>query len=311
MKKNRYCFRCLQEIQVLDEAHYGLHRSCFEVWFQNALEPFSNNLELPVFSSLMLKSTDNVSLSASMLTSNFQGRYKKYSAILGTKHYILKVQEDDYPELPATEYLCNQIAELFGIPVPNYYFVQFGINEKNISSFVVENFMTALAGANLKHIYHYFGDLEDGLNCETIIKIIRNNSTEKNDIKTFIETCFFDSLIGNNDRHGRNLGFIETSKGKVLAPIYDNPSYVGIEELFLEYDLEPNGKIATKKINNPSMKDYVNEFKRLGYQKNILDFQKKVNLEKVFSLIQNSFISLKRKDALKKLVVKRFKELTK
>ena len=59
------------------------------------------------------------------------------------------------------------------------------------------------------------------------------------------------------------------------------------------------------------MKDYVNEFKRLGYQKNILDFQKKVNLEKVFSLIQNSFISLKRKDALKKLVVKRFKELTK
>jgi len=70
-------------------------------------------------------------------------------------------------------------------------------------------------------------------------------------------------------------------------------------------------KLLQKKINNPSMKDYVNEFKRLGYQKNILDFQKKVNLEKVFSLIQNSFISLKRKDALKKLVVKRFKELTK
>lgn len=305
----QYCYKCLQEILPSDEKHYGLHaRPCFQMWFQDAFDPFTNDVTLPVFKSLMLKSQPE-SLSNTVLSSNFQGRYKKYSAELGTKHYILKVQENDYPELPATEYLCNQIAELLKIPIPKHYLISFGDNDNSFISFVVENFMASLNGANLKHIYHYLNKLPDDFNCQAILKVINANSIRKKDINVFIEMCLFDALIGNHDRHGKNFGFIEKHEGKLLAPIYDNPSYVGIEELFLTSDLEPKGKIATTEVENPSMKDYVIEFKKLGFQKIITGFQKRINLKEIFFLINNAFISENRKNALKKLISKRHAEL--
>jgi len=309
MKNQEPCLKCLKEISPSDTQHYGLHSPCFQVCFQEALNPFTSNSELPTFKSIMLKSQQNTN-SDSILSSNFQGRYKKYSATLGDKHYILKVQEKEYPELPATEFLCNQIAEFLKIPVPNYYLLRFEDSGVNFLTFVVTNFMTNLNGANLKHIYHYLDKLPENFNCEAILEVIRNNSTHTKDIKIFMEMCLFDSLIGNHDRHGRNLGFIETSKGKTLAPIYDNPSYIGIEELFLESDLEPKGKIGTKHTNNPTMKDYLLEFKRLGFHENIVNFQKRIKLETIFRLIDISFVSFKRKNALKKLINKRYKELT-
>jgi len=305
----QYCYKCLQEILPSDQKHYGLHaQPCFQVWFQDALDPFTNDITLPVFKSLMIKSQTE-SLSDSVLSSNFQGRYKKYSAELGAKHYILKVQENDYPELPATEYLCNQIADLLKIPVPNYYLIRFEENDNNFVSFVVENFMAILNGANLKHIYHYLNKLPDDFNCETILEVIKTNSIRKKDVDVFVNMCLFDALIGNHDRHGKNFGFVETSEGKILAPIYDNPSYVGIEEFFLTSDLEPKGKIATHKTDNPSMKDYVREFKRLGFQEIIAIFHKRVKLKEIFFLIDNAFISENRKNALKKLILKRHAEL--
>jgi serine/threonine protein kinase HipA of HipAB toxin-antitoxin module len=42
--------------------------------------------------------------------------------------------------------------------------------------------------------------------------------------------CLFDALVGNHDRHGRNIALIETRKGHILSPFYDNPSYIGIED---------------------------------------------------------------------------------
>lgn len=310
MKGKRHCYRCLKEILPTEQSHYGLHRSCFQVWFQEALDPYPFANELPVFQSLVVRSQTNSSTStSSVLSSNFQGSYKKYSATLGVKHYILKVEEKKYPELPATEYLCNQIAEFLKIPVPPYYLVQFEDEENNFISFVTENFMASLPGTNLKHIYHYLDKLPANFNCQTILEVIKDNSTRKKDVKVFIEMCLFDAFIGNHDRHGRNLGFVETSKGKFLAPVYDNPSYIGIEELFLKSDLEPKGKIATQRTGEPTMKDYVIEFKRLNFQNVISNFRKRVKLEKIFPLIENAFISTDRKIALKNLVQKRYKEL--
>lgn len=311
MKIGNRCYRCLKELKASEgKSHYGLHLSCFQVWFQGALPLFESNAILPSFRSLMLQPQEDDIYQNIVLSSNFLGRYKKYSAVLGKKQYILKVQEKDYPELPATEYLCNQIAELLKIPVPNYYLVRFDQEENNLIAFVVTNFMQDLQGANLKHIYHYLQKLPEDFNCQTILKVIQSNSSKIRDKKTFIEMCLFDALIGNHDRHGRNFGFIETSKGKVLAPVYDNPSYIGIEEeTFLKADLEPAGKIATKNTHNPTMKDYILEFRRLGFEKEIVNFRKRVNLEKIYSLVECAFISQNRKDALKQLINKRYREL--
>jgi hypothetical protein len=37
----------------------------------------------------------------------------------------MKVQQQDYPELPAVEFLCNQIAASLGLSIPEYHLNNF------------------------------------------------------------------------------------------------------------------------------------------------------------------------------------------
>ena len=124
--------------------------------------------------------------------------------------------------------------------------------------------------------------------------------------------CLFDSLTGNNDRHGRNLAFIQTKKGLQLSPFYDNPSYLGTEEEgLLGAQIEPAGAIATSETREPKMEHYAAEFIRLGYKDAAVKFQEKVNLKNIFDLVEQAFISQKRKQGIKALMKRRYKELEK
>lgn len=73
-------------------------------------------------------------------------------------------------------------------------------------------------------------------------------------------------LIGNNDRHGRNLGIIETSSTKKITPMYDNPLCLGKDSLKrLElYYYFPEAAIYTVMKNRFKVKDqtikYVEQF---------------------------------------------------
>lgn len=117
-------------------------------------------------------------------------------------------------------------------------------------------------------------------------------------------------MIGNHDRHGRNLGFIQSTKGMELAPFYDNPSALGLEEhAMLGADLQPRGSIYTKETDKPTMKDYVREWKRLGFGDIVDRFRKQHSLAKLQNLVENSYISEKRQKALLRLIVKRNEEL--
>lgn len=325
------CFRCLRVIPEDCPTYYGVHTYCFQTWFQDAFRHYSPEYGLPVFMGLMdpnlpplhfpvfISLMDPKYKNSELPFPTFQGAAEKYSAILGSKDYILKVQECEYPELPRVEYLCNQIAQSLGIPVPDYYYLEFDAKleyEYDIPVFVVKNFMSERHAANLVHLYHYLEPAAEfdrqKFNCEAVINAILENvrgGGASRDVSTFIRTCLFDALIGNHDRHGKNLAFIEDKNGKTLAPIYDNISYVGIEQIFLECDLEPKGKIATKAVANPSMKDYIIEFTRLGHQASIDAFKESVNLEEIIKLIDCSFITLSRQKCFKRLINKRFKEL--
>ncbi len=125
----------------------------------------------------------------------------------------------------------------------------------------------------------------------------------------FIELTLFDGLLGNHDRHGRNIALIQTPYRYILSPFYDNPCYLGLEdEILLGAQHEPRGKIATSKTEEPTLKDYVFEWYRLGFENIILDFYNKIDLENIISMIDNSFVSAARKEALKKLVKNRYME---
>lgn len=289
------CLKCNLLIKPANSAHYGLHTDCFSEWFKTS--------KSATFVSLQRR-TNVTSLATSQESSFFHGKFKKYSANLDGQSYILKMRQDDAPELPEVEYLCNQIGKLLGISVAEFYFIDFNGDR----TFVTKNFIKPGAPIDLQHIYHF--RTHDQHSCEGSINVIIEKTQRPHDVRMFIKTILFDSLIGNHDRHGRNLAFIIKAKNISLSPIYDNVSYLSLEcGNMLEADFNPTGKISTSETLEPSMCDYVKEFKKLGYLSEIQDFYKNIKLPRLHQVIDESFCSVLMKKAIKTLIQKRFAEL--
>lgn len=292
------CLKCQLQIDDPSSAHYGLHATCFTEWF--------NTPSSAEFISLQRRSSasDQTANLSPQNTSFFHGKFKKYSADLNGDSYILKMRQDEAPELPEVEYLCNQIGKLLGVPVAEFYFIDFNGDR----TFVTKNFIKPGAPIDLQHIYHFRAD--DQHSCEGIIRAITEKTERPHDVRIFIKTILFDALIGNHDRHGRNLAFIITANSNTLSPIYDNVSYLSLESgNMLKADFNPTGKISTSKTNEPNMRDYVKELKKLGYQNEIKEFYQTIKLAQLYQLIEESFCSTLMKQAMKTLLKKRFEEL--
>lgn len=291
-----HCLKC--RAQLLKETHYGLHPACFTQWFKVE--------SLAEFISLQRRShsSSEDKQQPSNDTSFFHGMFKKYSAILNDESYILKMRQKDAPELPEVEYLCNQIASLLSIPVAEFYFIQF--NSEN--TFVTKNFIRQGSPVSLQHIYHFRDNALH--NCETLIKVVYEKTQNANDVRALINTILFDALIGNHDRHGRNLAFIATAKDVSLSPIYDNVSYLSLEygDMLLA-DFNPTGKVHTSATLEPSMRDYVRELKELGYHDNVEEFYQRINLSQIAKLVDESFCSDLMKKAMNLLIKKRYLEI--
>lgn len=291
------CYKCSKPLDPIHRRH-GLHVECFQNWF--SLENENED-----FKDLYLRRESYTSQPYSLNASFFHGKFKKYSARLGGNQYILKFS-DEYPELAKTEFLCNQIASTLGLVVPPYFLISFS---EEIDCFVSYNFMQATIPSDLKHIWHYLRK-EDSYSIKTLLRIVQTQTGRLKEIRKFIFLTLFDALIGNNDRHGRNLAFIVTSTGHSLSPTYDNPSYLGIEdECFLGAEHSPRGAIATENTTTPLMQDYTAEFIQLGYKIEVEAFFKSIDLEKIENLVKESFISEKRKRAIMHLILQRYKAL--
>ncbi|OGT26540.1 MAG: hypothetical protein A3I77_06785 [Gammaproteobacteria bacterium RIFCSPLOWO2_02_FULL_42_14] len=293
------CLKCLTEIKDKTTARYGLHKECFRAWFDAPEDAkFISLQRMP--SAFMSDETSNAIENSSF----FQGKFKKYSAQLNDHTYIFKMRQAQAPELPEVEYVCNQIAKSLNIPIAEFYFIRFN----NDAVFATKNFITHANPTSLQHIKHFRSN--DQHTCEGLIKTILKTTHQPCDINTFIKTILFDSLIGNHDRHGRNLAFISTQQRTMLSPIYDNVSYLSLEKgNMLKADFNPTGKITTHKSSAPNMFDYVIELKKLEYLQEIQQFYHQIKLPVIFKLIDDSFCSALMKTALKKLIQKRFEEL--
>jgi hypothetical protein len=295
----RICYKCGYMV-LSNESFHGLHQHCFRIWFGQT-SPID-------FTNVSLKRDFDASgqTPTHHHTSFFHGKFKKYSAQLADKSYILKVQQQEYLELPQIEYLSNIIAQRLGLHIPPFYFIRF-LNE--MDTFVVHNFMDSYKPGNLIHIYHFLQD-NDEFSVTTILAIIADKVGRREAIYQFIYACLFDALIGNHDRHGRNIALIETKKGMVLSPLYDNPSYIGLENhglLLAQHN--PKGKVATRSTCEPTIRDYVQEFKNLGYTSVVTSFlarSRRINFD---DIIQKPYLSEKRQIAFLVLIKRRMEEL--
>lgn len=294
------CYYCHKSVN--NNPKHGLHEECFKNWFQ-LRDPNTNLVSLALKKEISYYENSN-----SITSSFFAGAFKKYSASLEGKEYILKVATHEFPELPHTEFLSNQMAHILNISIPQFYLIKL---ENEVDCFVSYNFMQEYQKANLVHIFHYFPEnfTEEDYCCNNLVKIIETQTKQYNDVINFVKICIFDALIGNHDRHGRNLAFIETAHKVSLSPMYDNPSYLGIEESALLGAMhEPYGKIKANNNDKPTMRDYVLEFKKLGFTEELKEFYNSINLTRMNAHICNSFMSQKRQEALKKLINRRYQE---
>jgi serine/threonine-protein kinase HipA len=166
---------------------------------------------------------------------SIQGVQPKLSAKLNIKdgifeivdrygEYILKPQNNFYPELPENESLTMKLAELIGIEVPlsgiiyssdgkfTYFIKRFDRYGKN-KKLAVEDF-AQLAGKSRDTKYDY--------SMEKIVTIIDNFCTfpaiEK--VKLFRLTIF-NYLVGNEDMHLKNFSLITRDNKIELSPAYD------------------------------------------------------------------------------------------
>ncbi len=311
------CFKCHKAIE--DQNIYGLHTACFQKWFavQDSPEFYDMDFKKASSSSSTVTFTKNKD-------SFYHGRYHKYSAKLEGRQYILKVEETRFPDLPAMEYLCNQIASHLNLKVPSYYLILLNSSEskkltnqknrkkpKNLMTFVTKNFMQNSMGS-LNHIYKFLPKGDKHYNCQNIVNVIERQTNKPNDIKNFVKICLFDAFIGNGDRHGRNLGIIDTGKQKKLAPMYDNPSNFGITpQDMLSGHFNFSGCIWTASSKEPKIKDYVHEFKRLNLNPPCLQFINQ--MIKQFPLlmeeVKKSEISEDRKNAFIRFLKNRLQDL--
>src|SRR3990167_5265011 len=171
------CYKCGQPIPSNKDAHYGLHPTCFCAWFKTP-QPME-------FASLQRKQNTSESDPSGQNSSFFHGKFKKYSAELNGESYILKMRQNEAPELPEVEYLCNQIGQAVGIPVAAFYYINF-LGEK---TFVTKNFIKHGTPTDLQHIYHFRKD--DQHSCEGIIHAIQEKTHRPHDVSIFIKTLLF------------------------------------------------------------------------------------------------------------------------
>jgi hypothetical protein len=137
------CLKCLQPLGAGPQ-RYGLHQDCFSNWFSVKNEATFTSLARKLSASFQ----DNITPEND---SFFHGKFKKYSAILDGRSFILKMRQMEAPEIPEVEYLCNQIGHELGIPVAKFYMIDF----EGDKVFVTENFIHHTIPMDLQHIYHF------------------------------------------------------------------------------------------------------------------------------------------------------------
>ncbi|GEM_PF-575269 len=304
------CLRCNKPMMGEKESHYGQHLRCFQMIFRVSGKPEFSSLIQKASTTDKKRGQDQPKTNPH-LTSYFGGNYRKYEGTLGNAKYILKLSKPEYPELAPVEYVSNKIAYHCGLVIPTpFTLLDMGDGEL---AFVSRNFMDDLSShATLNHIYHYT-PLENPLHytVENMVKTIYRETKSSADTRMFVRALVFDALVGNHDRHGRNLALIVTSQSQRLSPIYDNPSYLGLESgAMLRGAFSPRGKIWTKASQEPEMTEYLEELERLSVLGIAKDLFQKISIVKIEAYINESIsLSPEMKQAMKKLILNRYRDL--
>ena len=223
--------------------------------------------------------------------------------------YILKPQTEDFEQLPQSEDLVMDIAEMMGVRVVphglievdnKWAYISKRIDRLNNEFYAMEDFCQLSGRLTLDK---YKSSYE---RCAGIIK--RYSVMPGFDMSEFYLRLLVCFVTGNSDMHLKNFSLYRPTEGYQLTPAYDllnvaiaNPK--DKEELALTLS---GKKTKLRRI------DFLNAAKTMGLKENVV-LRLITSLHKALpkwqQLIQESFLSEEKKQAYEQLVVSRLDRL--
>jgi serine/threonine-protein kinase HipA len=248
---------------------------------------------------------------------SIQGVQPKLSAVISVVNqqfeivdqfgnYIIKPQNDIFPELPQNEDVTMKMAKVYGLDVPMHGLIY---SKDGSLSYFIKRFDRY--GKGKKHATEDFAqltgnsrDTKYNYTMEKLVKVIEEYCTfpaiEKADFFKRILFCF---ITGNEDMHLKNFSVI-TKAGKTnLTPVYDFiNSSISINNPQEELALSLKGKKSNFKATE--LIDYYAK-ERLELNNKTIDsilFDMNKSVSKWTELIEISFLSEKMKEKYLKLM---------
>lgn len=220
--------------------------------------------------------------------------------------YILKPQNTDLAEMPEVEDLTMHLAELFRITTCDHCLIR--VSDGNLA-YVAKRFDRKGNAKIHMEDFCQLGEFQTeqkyDSSYERCGKLINLYCTNKGlDLVTYFERLVFCFLSGNNDMHMKNFAILYSGDEIILSPAYDLIN----SNLVFPADKDDVAMLLSGRKRNIRLKDFQNLADSLGL--GIKVFTRVIdrftsNQDKVFDLIDRSFLSEKYKDEYKKIWIER------
>ncbi len=224
-----------------------------------------------------------------ILQSGGKGRLTVVGALGG--NYILKPQNETFPQMPENEHLSMRMAEICGISVVPSSLIRLKSGEL---SYITKRIDRTETGEKL-HMLDMFQILEAfdkyKSSMEKVGKAVAEHSSNTIlDLLRLYEVVIFSYITGNNDMHLKNFSLISNNEEWSLSPMYDL--------LNVDLHLPEDREEMALTINGKKRKLAKSDFLDLGFkfqltEKQILNtFKRFIKAEKSMKQeIKSSFLS--------------------
>lgn len=307
---NKRCLYCYQEL----DTEIDFHARCSARFFGSNQPPVLDYTmaEMAELAKEIVESSVTVpgvqpKLSLGFIKNVLQDGNKGRLTVMGALggNYILKPQNEIYPQMPENEHLTMRMAELCGISVVPSSLIRLKSGEL---AYITKRIDRTETGEKI-HMLDMFQILEAfdkyKSSMEKVGKAVAEHSSNTlMDLVRFFEIIFFSYITGNNDMHLKNFSLILNNEEWLLSPAYDLLNV----NLHL---LEDNEETALT-INGKKRKLTKTDFINLGLkfqltEKQILNtFNRFIKVEKKMRQeIKTSFLSLENQENYIKLLENR------
>ncbi|MDD2247701.1 MAG: HipA domain-containing protein [Proteiniphilum sp.] len=224
-----------------------------------------------------------------VLNDKERGRLTILGALDG--NFILKPQNEAYPQMPENEHLTMRMAELCGILVVPSSLIRLKSGEL---SYITKRIDRTETGEKI-HMLDMFQILEAfekyKSSMEKIGKAVAEYSTNTLlDLLRLFEVTVFSYLTGNNDMHLKNFSLIKTNDQWVFSPSYDLLNV----QLHLPEDNEEMALTINGKKRKLTKEDFIDLGEKYGLnEKQVFNtFARFIKAEpKMKKAVQHSFLS--------------------